>query len=430
MKTLHLTNCWHAESGGIATFYRELMRQAEVERRQIRLVVPGAEDGVGTHGRYGLIYTVRSRPSPFSPGYRIILPPAYLHRHGLIRAILTQERPDLVECCDKYTLTYLAALLRIRRLGIPNYRPAVVGLTCERMDENMASYLFSNPLARAFCRWYMRRLYFPMFDHHIAVSAHTADELEHASEGHRVRRGVWVRPMGADCRLFSPLRRSDASRQWIESRWGAPEGATLLLYAGRLAPEKNVELVIETMRLLEQRQNGRFHLLLAGDGVLRSALERVCMRELPGAVCFLGYLKDREALANLYANCDAFLHPNPREPFGIAPLEAMASGLPVIAPNSGGITAYAKTGNAILVDPTPEAFAASAITLPESVTLVESLRQAGRATAERFDWPAVASSFFQLYEELYAIVQGAPEGGTAPAFYSTYPVRRGFRWES
>src|SRR5215475_11153685 len=74
VKTLHLTNCWHAESGGIATFYRELLRQAEAEQRQIRLVTPGPETGVGTYGRYGLIYTIRSRPSPFSPGYRIISP--------------------------------------------------------------------------------------------------------------------------------------------------------------------------------------------------------------------------------------------------------------------------------------------------------------------------------------------------------------------
>src|SRR5262249_17618249 len=141
-----------------------------------------------------------------------------------------QERPDVVECCDKYTLTYLAALLRIRRLGIPNYRPAVVGLTCERMDENMSSYVSPGRLAHAFCRLYMRHLYFPMFDHHIAVSAHTAAELDHASLGHRVRRGVWVRPMGADCRLFSPFRRSEPARQWVESRWGTSEGTTLLLY--------------------------------------------------------------------------------------------------------------------------------------------------------------------------------------------------------
>src|SRR6516225_8436697 len=99
MKTLHLTNCWHPESGGISTFYRELLRQAEAERRQMRLVVPGAEDGVEEQGAYTRIYKVRGSPSKLSPGYRIIMPPAYLLPWGRVRQILAEERPDLVECC-------------------------------------------------------------------------------------------------------------------------------------------------------------------------------------------------------------------------------------------------------------------------------------------------------------------------------------------
>src|SRR5262249_39606348 len=155
------------------------------------------------------------------------------------------------------------------------------------------------------------------------------------------RRGVWIRPMGADCGLFTPARRSEEFRRWLESCTGTPEGATLLLYAGRLAPEKNVDLVIETMRVLERQHCGQFHLVVAGDGRQRRALERICNRDLPGAVCFLGYIRGRERLADIYANCDGMLHPNAHEPFGIAPLEAMASGLPLIGPNAGGITSYA-----------------------------------------------------------------------------------------
>jgi alpha-1,6-mannosyltransferase len=432
MKTLHLTNCWHAESGGIATFYRELLRQAEAERRPIRLVVPGAHNCVEAHGDYGLIYHVRSRSSRLSPGYRVMMPWSYFLPGGRLREIIAEERPHVVECCDKYTLNYLAGLLRRGWLGIPGYRPALVGLSCERMDDNVARYLWSGRLARAFCRWYMQWLYFPMFDHHIAVSPHTAGELRAASFGHRKRRGVWVRPMGADCGLFTPARRSPSFRRWLESRSGAPEGATLLLYSGRLALEKNVGLLLDAMRLLEQRQSGRFHLLIAGDGPLRGGLEQTCHRNLPGAVHFLGYVRSRETLAGIYANCDVLMHPNPHEPFGIAPLEAMASGLPVIAPNSGGITAYARPDNALLVHPDPDSFAGAAVALRQQNDLAENLRRAGRATAERFDWCVTASSFFALYDELHAVVRGArEEPAMAPAFYSSYPsIRRRFGWES
>jgi glycosyltransferase involved in cell wall biosynthesis len=432
MKTMHLTNCWHSDSGGISTFYRELLHQAEAERRPIRLVVPGATDGVEPHGNYGRIYRVRGPSSPLSPGYRVITPAAYLLPGGRLREILAEERPDLIECCDKYTMNYLAGLLRRGWFGIRDYRPAVVGLTCERMDDNVAGYLSGGRAARAFCRWYMQWLYFPLFDHHIAVSRQTAGELHQASFGHRKRRGVWIRPMGADCRMFTPSRRSASLRRWLEVRSGAQEGATLLLYAGRLAPEKNLDLLIETMRLLEQRHAGEFHLLIAGEGALRRHLEGLCSREFPGAVDFLGHIRDREALADTYANCDALLHPNPREPFGIAPLEAMASGLPVIAPNSGGVTSYAHAGNALLVEPNGESFAGAAVALRGEAGLTSSLRHAGRATAERFDWPAVASSFFALYEDIYTTVRGErEEPDLAPAFYSSYPgMRRRLGWES
>jgi len=234
--------------------------------------------------------------------------------------------------------------------------------------------------------------------------------------------------MGADCRLFTPERRSTRMRQCLERTSGAPEGSILMLYAGRLAPEKNLDLLLDTMRILEHQHSCRFHLLIAGDGPLRATLAHVCGRDVPGSVYFLGHIRSREALADTYANCDLLLHPNPREPFGIAPLEAMASGLPVIAPASGGITSYACAGNASLVEPDAEAFAGAAIALREHPELADAHRRAGRATAKRFDWPAVTASFFALYDELHAIVQGrSAVPATPPAFYSTCAtVRRPF----
>ena len=133
----------------------------------------------------------------------------------------------------------------------------------------------------------------------------------------------------------------------------------------------------------------------------------------------MGHVGDRQVLADVYANCDIFLHPNPGEPFGIAPLEAMASGLPLIAPNTGGLTTYAHCGNAWLADPAPEAYAGAIRSIPGDPTTAARLR-AARATAEKFDWAAITADFFELYDELYALVQGErAEPLLAPAFFST-----------
>jgi glycosyltransferase involved in cell wall biosynthesis len=419
IKTLHLTNSWHAESGGIATFYREMLKAADRLGRPIRLVVPSEADRVEEFGRYGRIFHVAGRPSRLSPGYRLIMPTRYLLPGSALRRIIADERPDLVECCDRYTLNYLAALLR-RGWFISGYRPTVVGLVCERMDENVAHYLTASPLAKAFCRLYLKWLHFPMFDHHIANSAYTADELHEASCGHKVRRGVWVMPMGAACSIFRPERRSPAAANWIRNLCAAPEDCRLLLYVGRLVPEKNLEFLVQIMERLQREAPGAFHLLVAGDGSLRAHLETECSRRVPGAVWFLGHVWEHETLADIYANCDIFVHPNPGEPFGIAPLEAMASGLPLVAPNSGGLTSYANRDNAWLADPNPAAFTRVLYGICNDPAGAEVRARAARATAERFDRERVATGFFELYDELHSLVQGTrKEPISAPAFYST-----------
>ncbi|HTQ58154.1 MAG TPA: glycosyltransferase family 4 protein [Bryobacteraceae bacterium] len=146
---------------------------------------------------------------------------------------------------------------------------------------------------------------------------------------------------------------------------------------------------------------------------------------MPGAVRLLGHIADRELLADIMANCDIFLHPNPHEPFGIAPLEAMASGLALIAPDSGGVTSYANAGNAWLVNADAGSFAEAIGSIRADAEAANVKRLAARAAAARFDWQAVAQDFFSLYDELHDLVRGVRgEPATAPAFYST----PGDRW--
>jgi alpha-1,6-mannosyltransferase len=426
IKTLHLTNNWHAESGGVATFYREMLQAAERLGREMRLIVPGRANRVEVFGRHGKIYTVAARPSSLSPGYAVMMPGQYLWPDSPIRKILAAERPDLVECCDKYTLNYLAAFLRRGWLLGRDYRPAVIGLSCERMDRNVALYVSGSSAMQQFCRIYMKWLHFPMFDHHIAVSPLAAGELEMAARGHSVRRGVWIRPMGVSCDLFRPSLRTSAGRKWLKVVTGAAEEGTLLLYAGRLAPEKNLNLLLDTMRLLDHRSPGSFHLVVAGDGPLRAEWEARCDRVVPGAVHFLGHVRDRETLAIIYANSDVFLHPNAREPFGIAPLEAMASGLALVGPNSGGITCFADESNAWLVKPEAAEFAAAVEAIAADPAAARARRCAARAAAEYFDWSRVTGQFFDLYDDLHALVAGRRQAPRLqPAFYSTPGNRLG-----
>ena len=419
IKTLHLTNAWHATSGGIATFYRALLAAANEHGQPIRLVVPGEADRIESAGEHGLIYFIRARQAPLNSSYRIMLPDAFLGRHGAIRRILDEERPDVVEVCDKYTLPYLSGMLRERWLLGREFRPVTVGLSCERMDENFASYVSEGSVGKAISRLYMKWIYFPMFDCHIANSEHTAQELVPASRGHKVRRGVWISPMGADCDRFRPSRRTEAQHRMLIDTCGGSERTVLLLYAGRLVAEKNLPLLADLMGRLDAGGSD-FRLLIAGDGVLRAEIEALCWQKAAGRVTFLGHVGDPERLADLYANADIFVHPNPREPFGIAPLEAMAAGLALVAPRAGGVMSYATDENAWLGEAHAESFAG----LVHGVVADPAGRlrktRAARATAEQFRWQTVASRYLQLYESLYEAHFGFRRGQVIePQFYST-----------
>ena len=405
IKTLHITNHYHPSSGGIRIFYRALLESADQHQREVCLVVPGAKESIEKVGKFGRIYTIAAPPCPlFDSRYHLLLPHLYaLPYPSALRKILQHEQPDLVEVCDKFALSCVPSVLR--RNWVKGVSPAVlVGMSCERLDDNVSAYISEGPVARTIANWYLKKMYVTRFDCHISNSDYTAGELNEALAD-RPEIQVHVRPMGVHCGGFSPLRRGPSARQALLSRISAQAGtalnARLLLYVGRLSPEKNIDILVDMMEILGADSSVEHHLVFAGDGPRAAWLKEAAGRRSPGRIHFLGHLANREDLADLYANCDALVHPNPREPFGIAPLEAMASGLPVVAPSSGGVLSYANAGNAWLVKPSGadlaegirEVFADDAA---RDIKVGQAIR-----TAANFDWPQVAAIFFNLYDDLH-----------------------------
>src|SRR5271166_570143 len=228
-KSLHLTSFYHAQSGGIGALYRALLAHANRSGREMRLVVPGEQSGCEAVGT-ALVYTVQSPRSPWiDERYRVLLP---IGRPGReIAQILRREQPDILEVADKYSLPYVSGMVR-KGIIAGVKRPTEIATSHERMDDNIAAHWGGGPLGKLFARLYMRYIYFTQFDHHLANSEYTAAELIPASRGHTTRRGIWICPMGVDTQMFTPAAVSK-------------HAGKRLLYAGRIAPEKNVGLLIE-----------------------------------------------------------------------------------------------------------------------------------------------------------------------------------------
>jgi alpha-1,6-mannosyltransferase len=411
IKTLHITNCYHPSSGGIRTFYRALLHAANQRQREIRLVVPGAANSVEDVGEFARIYTIAAPASPFIDStYRLLLPHLYaLPYRSQLRRIIEEERPDLVEVCDKYTLCFLPSVLR-RGWIESGHQAVLVGLSCERMDDNVSAFISPGSLGRRFANWYMRKIYAPRFDCHISNSQYTAGELTDALTG-RPDLPVHVCPMGTDCESLSRQRREQTKRKALLASFpnlsSEGENTRVLLYVGRISPEKNISLLLDMMENLQDQTSDEYRLLIVGKGRLANWLEESAARRVPGRVHLLGHVADRERLADIFANCDALIHPNPREPFGIAPLEAMASGLPVVAPVSGGVLSYANEQNSWLAEPNGESFSNCVQSVFEDERVRQSKVSCAIDTAAQFSWSRTTAHFFDLYDSLHMRFQNS-----------------------
>ncbi|MBS1797540.1 MAG: glycosyltransferase [Acidobacteria bacterium] len=380
IKSVHLTNYYHKNSGGVSTNYNKLLEAAERHRRFVRLIVPGEHDAVEEINEFAKIYYVAAPPSPIiDKRYRLMMPWQYIQNETPIRKILIDEMPDMIEIYDNYSLTLLAGIIRKGKFSQVK-RPMLVYFTGERFDTIVSSFVSKGKIGQWFARRLIGNYNLPMFDFYIANSPFVAEELIESVRGednpHRSEtffNKCWqffraskipfterlkICPRGVDTVRFNPSKASDRVRREMREKAGIPENSVVVMSSTRLSTEKNIQVLPEIMEVLAKDERTDFRLLVAGAGPKAEWIAEETEKRFPGKIVQTGHL-DKETLAEYYASADVFLHPNPREPFGNVALEAMASGVAVVVPNAGGVLSYANEENAWLSEPTAGGFAAT-----------------------------------------------------------------------
>jgi glycosyltransferase involved in cell wall biosynthesis len=200
-------------------------------------------------------------------------------------------------------------------------------------------------------------------------------------------RNLSVLGRGVDSGLFNPGRRSAAVRR----AWRASEQDRVALYVGRIAPEKNLALAIEAYRAM-QKVTGSVKFVIIGDGPLRANLQA----KHPDLI-FCG-VHTGEELAKRYASADIFLFPSETETFGNVTLEAMASGLAVVAFNYAAAQAHIVNGkNGVLVPKgNSRAFVEAVAGLADQTQRLAEIGRLARASAVALDWQRVVEKFAAL----------------------------------
>lgn len=349
-------------SGGVKRYLHAKRAWLNNNRPGVKhtLLVPGKR----TRARPETTVTVAAAKIPFGAGYRW---PISRRKWA---TWLQSLNPAVIEAGDPYG-PGTAAIEAGQAAGVP-----VIGF-CHSDPAYLAALHWGEwarkPVEKKWAE------IFSQFDRVVAPSHFIASRLREAGVTRIVER-----PLGVDVETFHPDR---ADRAGVRAELGVTPDERLLVFAGRAAKEKNVDVLIEATRALGRPY--RLVLIGAGEGL-----------PIEDHVISLPFEKDSLKVARIIASCDAFVHANEKEPFGLVALEAMACGLPVVAPSTGGVseTVDESVGQrAASLETADYAEAIEALFARDVVALGDAAR--ARA-ANRYSWNRVFEDLCMLYAEV------------------------------
>jgi alpha-1,6-mannosyltransferase len=325
VRVVDVTQWYSPVSGGIRTYLNEKARWAAASGASHAAVVTGARGGTEQVARSSFVHVRGVTPSR-RWGYRIA------PRASRVLAALEGLSPSVVVLHDALAFPHaVARWARGRGVAVAMVFHSDLALAAAGLP-----WALRRPAGAVLGLVQSRALRTP-------AAILVASEASRAGVAERVRVPVVPSALGVDTATFAAARPDPALRARI-----APAGAKLLLYAGRISSEKRVDLLPRMLAALDDS-----HVLaVAGTGAATGRL-RLDARRLgvEDRLVLLGHIAERERLAGIMATADCFVHPNPSEPFGLCPLEALAAGCRVVAPDAAGSAETLGGRGAVLVAP-------------------------------------------------------------------------------
>ena len=386
-----VTETWPPEINGVSLTLSKLVQGLCARNHQVQLIRPRqtrVDQALHHTGFEELL--MRGMPIPRYPELKLGLP----GKRALIQA-WTLRRPDLVHIATEGPLGW-SALQAARRLRLP--------VTSDfRTNFHAYSQHYGVGWLRKPIVAYLRKFHNLT---RLTMVPTQALRTELMAGGFN---NVQVVARGVDTQLFRPDRRSGDLR----AQWGATANSLVLLVVGRLAAEKNLDMVLRAFQAM-QAAHPDVKLVFVGDGPLRESLRQRC----PQAV-FAG-MRRHEELATYYASADLFLFPSVTETFGNVTIEALASGLPVLAFDTAAAADWVRhEGNGWLVplgdDEAYPALAAGLAREPERLARASML---ACAQVAQLDWQQIA---WQV-EALFLQALGTPAHPLSTARGQTLPA--------
>lgn len=376
MKVALFTDTYLPDVNGVARTLGRWVEYLESHGVTCRVFAPQSDNGGGSDYNDSMVERFYSIPFLLYPECKLAIPNPIS-----IKKMLQEFKPDIIHCATPFNLG-LYGLHYAKKNKIP-----VVASYHTHFDQYLQYYKIQwvEGMLWRYLGWFhqtCRKIYVP-----------SKSTLSYLQERGFLNLEVWSR--GVDVARFHP----EVDRQAVLTKAGANPDKFSLLYVGRLAPEKSVDVLLEAFDSLPEHLKSRAELILAGDGPLHEELsETYGDRE---DIRFLGFVEGRE-LADLFAAADLFVFPSATETFGNVVLESMASGTAVIGVEAGGVQDTVRHMETGWLSPVGdvEAFAGAIATLMENDELRGSISTAGREYALLQTWDSIFSRLLDSYRQV------------------------------
>ena len=376
-----VTETYPPEVNGVAVTLQQLVLRLQASNHQIQLIRPRQPLDHKDHSTCNDELLVRGLEIPRYPQLRLGMP----IKRALV-AHWTRQRPDLVHVATEGPLGW-SAVQAARKLRLPLS-------TDFRTNFHAYSQHYGIGWLRKPIAAYLRRFH-NLADCTMVPSSDLLQDL--CAQGFE---RLLVVARGLDASRFSPVHRSEALR----TEWGVAPDQPVLLSVGRLAREKNLDLLVRTWQAM-RAERADLKLVVVGDGPSRNTLALAC----PDAL--LVGAKSGDELARHYASADVFVFPSVTETYGNVTPEALASGLAVIAFDYAAAAELIRHGDNGLLAPRGDeaAFLRNAVELARNPSLLQHLRERGRATTLTQDWGQIARQVESVWQQLLTVRQPAAQ---------------------
>lgn len=372
MRIAIFSDTYVPEINGVARTLKRYTNYLEENGIEYKLFIPEASTSLPEVPH---VQRFSSIPFLFYPECRIALPNPLQ-----IKQTLDVFKPTLIHIATPFNLGLYGL-----RYGKKNNIPMVASY-----HTNFDDYLdyYRLPFLKKWIWKYMTWFHRP-FEKVYVPSIRTREKV--ISQNLHSHIEVWGR--GVDHSYYSPSKITNKIREKFSIK-----EKNILLYVGRIAPEKDIEIVLETFHNLPDQLKKDTHLLIVGDGPLLKQMTVIQHDK----ITFTGFIEGEE-LAEVYASSDVFIFPSSTETFGNVVLEAMASGLPVVVAKAGGVQDLVEHGqNGYLCEAkNTDEFIKNTLVLLENDELRLKLAENARQFALSQSWEQI---FNHLLDSFMSIV--------------------------